>query len=505
MLLRFDISAFGLQYPREYLQLCAEIIQEMYPSSILDEQGDIFRKILQNVSVEMPDGEFIYPPRGIGLGYYEDLKTIVMLSLLREYHPVSVFGDQGILPLEAYESIPRLIEFQYSIKFEKVETVCSTGKTRWCGHSMSPTSLILTKQFFEPLIGCLFSRFHWEKKCSLRALAIEFPKLYTPLQNRLCIMYERTFGYEFFKGESFSNFYNGGIRLDTPIVSGYTRTWKVEHMNMPYSNQWFDITYQTPFRKAVQRAYPTKIARDFQVQRKLAYRLPARDDLIIKYIDPIIELNKKNRPLPRLLPAWADALFLANHGMTTGSLTYGMSPENIRLAPVRQVFSSDPFRARATGGYKILTQWRSTRGPSQEWVEAADFLSAVDSRYFVFTRRTDLPQHLAMMHDELYHDTDMISFEVDKRRRSKRKFSSDESESKLDKLTSESLERIRNQIGTGSITNPAELFSAISHYVDIDDTFGNQSVQNEFGLEAEDEHFYEGLLEDLEGSGDYLF
>jgi hypothetical protein len=119
--LKFDISGFGFQYLRELLKIGNRCIQELYPCTTLDEQCEIFERILDNVKVEMPDGTFKYPQRGIGLGYYEDLKTIVMLALLDHLDPISVYGDQGLLPPFALSFAEDLQKFQFIMNWEKID------------------------------------------------------------------------------------------------------------------------------------------------------------------------------------------------------------------------------------------------------------------------------------------------------------------------------------------------------------------------------------------------
>jgi len=501
-MLRFDISAFGIQYLREYLAIGASVIQEMYPSSQLDEQASILTEILSRVSVEMPDGTFVYPPRGIGLGYYEDLKTIVMLAILDDYDPVSVFGDQGLLPESSFMAIPTLIEHFFSIKFEKIEGVCSEPKyqTRWCGQSMSPERIKLTSRFMEPLIGGFFSRYHWERKLALLGVYNETPDLYRRSEKRICFMYGVIHGYEFFAGESFSSFENCGISSTRPTLNGYIKSWRVEHKMAPYSSQLFDVSYQTPFRTSLKKVYPTKIARAFQKERRAIYKSsPLIDNSVYLYVNPRLRYNKKDRPIHPGLPAWADLLYLSNYGLTTGSFTYGMSSEDIRAAAERQHLSSDPFRARATGGYSIRTPWRTSRGPSEEWLFVAEFLSTLDLRYLHYVKRNDLRQNESMMEDPLYQKDNLINFLVEKEA-SKRKRPSVESIPSSDSLVARILQDIPRKIAKGQLNDLSQLASLVRKEVGDIQEATVLDVSDHGQIEEEADDFYTQFIGDLEFS-----
>jgi len=91
----FDLPGYGFQYPREYLVIISEVIARFFSNPDIFEFATIFKKICSSVRVQLPDGTFKFPPRGIGLGYYEDLKTIGIMALLhyKGIEPISVYGD----------------------------------------------------------------------------------------------------------------------------------------------------------------------------------------------------------------------------------------------------------------------------------------------------------------------------------------------------------------------------------------------------------------------------
>jgi len=155
---RFDISGFGFQFQRNMLLVCAQAIAELYPSSQMDEQVRILHEICDSLEVELPNGCKITPPRGIGLGYYEDLKTIVMLSILLydlNGEVISLYGDQGLI-LGSSHIDERLRSWAFVIKPDKVESVAHKQKVLWGGFTFTNKGYTIDRGFSEKLIGSLF-------------------------------------------------------------------------------------------------------------------------------------------------------------------------------------------------------------------------------------------------------------------------------------------------------------------------------------------------------------
>jgi len=496
--LRFDISGFGFQFLREYLDIGISCIQELYPCSDIDEQADITRSIFDRIKVQLEDGSFVYPTRGIGLGYYEDLKTLVMLAILHDYNPVSVYGDQGLISQNNLDGIIKLGEMNFELKFEKIE-VCGTRKVvqvKWAGVRMKPDSYKKPKQFLDPLMGAFFSRHHWERKLGLLGVCREYPKHYRKLERKIAFMYELIFGYEFQRGDTFNNFKNCGVLDSVPIQDGYGKLYRVESKLAPYSANLFDITYQTPFRISSQKAYPNRVSKDFQIERKKIYRSTEyMDNVCYLYLNPRISYNKKDKVFPRVLPEWADFLYLANHGKTSGSLTYGLESEDIMLAPIRQVFSQNPIRARAEGGYSIDTIWRSSRGASEEWVYASQFLVEASGRSLPYVRRNDLDQHPHMMNDPMYYNDNLISYIIseDVSKKRKRSIVSHVS-ANSDYIQARILETLPYKIGKGAIDNLAGLVSLVNKEIEMVERVGSQhSVDLHGEIESDEEYYAEDI------------
>jgi len=421
--LKFDISGFGFQYVRELLTAGNRAIQELFPCSEYDEQTNIMEQILESVSVEMPNGDILYPKRGIGLGYYEDLKTIIMIALLQSSHPISIYGDQGLLDPFALEFAEELARFSFIMNWEKVDFGSSEGQTRWggCIFNKENKAVIKPKLYMENILGAFFSRHHWERKLAIRGFAKHFPDVYVKIQNTVSDMYERTFGYEFYKSECRTSFDNGGLTLK-PRNVGHLRLWNIRGYMSPVSAMVFDTTYQTPFKLAFDHKVSFKESKLFSKKRKAIYKSNGiNDSTLYDYTNPVIVYNKKETILPRSLPKWADFNLIVYHSMSSGSLTCGLEGEEVKNAVVRQQFSSDPFRARATGGYSIDTLWRTSRPPDQEWLDVADVLMDLDKAHSLYVRRADLHQNPMLSDDPMYVDTNLFEHlitRIDKRKRS---------------------------------------------------------------------------------------
>lgn len=406
---KFDISGFGFQFVREWLIAGNNAIRELYPCSQMEEQSEIFEQILNSVDVEMPDGTHVKPVRGIGLGYYEDLKTLVMMALLRDFYPIQVYGDQGLIEKRGIEFCFELMKYSFIMNYEKIDEGASEKRTRWGGIVFDPDSFHRPRLYSDPIFGAFFSRHHWERKSSLYSFSKHYPEIYRGKQKVLADVYKRVFGYEFHDRELSSSFYDGGICIK-PREVGVSRLYNIRSYATPMNMMVFDPIYQTPFQLITKNDISFKESKKFQIKRKKLYREQTpQSSYLYDYINPIIEFNKKDRVIRRSLPRWADLSLILETNSSSGALTCGLSGEEIYNAVLYQHFASDPFRARATGGYSFVTTWRSERPPSQEWLEAAELLMKTDSIDSMYVNRTDLVQNPMLMDDEMYKDTNLFS------------------------------------------------------------------------------------------------
>jgi len=487
--LSFDISGFGFQYCREILIEANRAIQELFPCTVYDEQTEIFERILSDVEVIMPQGDRVRPIRGVGLGYWEDLKTIAMMAILAPFNPISLYGDQGILPLDAFDFFPELLKFQFILNFEKVGTAASTmQQTKWGGVTYTLDSHIKHKRLSEKFLGSFFARTHWERKSALVSFLKDDNREYIAIQKRIADMYEKTFGYEFYPKDIYNHYERGGI-IDKAYDTGYIRMWWVRGQASPRSNLLFDAKYQTPFKRVGVIKTSLRMAKDFSQKRKALYRKnQVFDSTLYDYLYPRIEYNKKDKILPRVIPRWADLNLILLHGVSGNSLTCGLSPEEMKKAILYQSLSSDPFRARATGGYKVNTVWRTERPPDQEWVDIQEALEHVEPLSYLYVHRADLHQNPDLMNDPMYRDTNLFHTLIDKSLKRKRSIHSlgDHDEHDLRRAVMEKLPAL---INSGKVNNLPDIVRLVGDELGDLEPF-DKSYGSEHGSVADDDAFF---------------
>lgn len=417
---KFDISGFGFQYLREILVAANNAIRELYPCSVLEEQSEIFEQILGSVEVEMDDGSVVKPIRGIGLGYYEDLKTIAMNAILSKHYPIQIYGDQGLIEKRGIEFAFELMHYQFIMNYEKLDEGSSEGRLRWGGYIFEKDICLKPRIYTNSIFGAFFARQHWERKASLYSVYKHYPQMYKSIEHRLINMYDRIYGYEFYRGDSSMAFANGGISTKVR-QTGYSRLYNIRSYLTPVNPMVYDPIYSTPYKLIETKNVSHKEARIFQKKRRNIFKKNVvSDTMLYDYLNPVLEFNKKDRPVPRALPRWADLNLILYSNMTSGAITCGLKSEEIRDAVLRQHFASDPFRAKATGGYRIQTAWRSERPPSQEWLEASELLMGCEDIDSMYVNRTDLVQNPMLHDDPMYYNTDLFQGIIERTHKRKR-------------------------------------------------------------------------------------
>ncbi|WZH62088.1 RNA-dependent RNA polymerase [Fusarium graminearum ormycovirus 1] len=354
----FDMPGFGFQYIREWLFIVAEEIVRLFPNPDMFENFELFKKLFNKVKVQMPNGEFVYPPRGVGLGYYEDLKTIGVNAILARFNPISVYGDQGIIPKNAIiPAVKELRAYGFDLPVDKV--VLNQTEIKWGGWTMSYDRCERPKLILEPLVSIFTMRYHWERKQVLESFAAEFPDYYKEKSSIIPFQYECFFGFEFTQGDSLWNFRNSGVSSTSPVQTGHLKTWAVQRLKSPGDNIQDSFLYETPFYTEWKEAD----SKAFSIKRKSLYRssLPSQT-AVFDYAHPIIELNKNRKPeLPRiasLISDYTEMKLVVNHQMTTGKFLFGLSGNGAQKALSLCSRARNPYEAYATGGYKVSTLWR---------------------------------------------------------------------------------------------------------------------------------------------------
>jgi hypothetical protein len=406
----FDLPGYGFQYPRSILRVGQEVIEELYPCTELSEQSSLFYKILEETKVRLPSGRIDRPPRGIGLGYYEDLKTLIILAILwNKFTPVSLYGDQGLMRTDSPLFREELMRFGFLFKEGIINIVddCFRSHYNWAGYRFPASGPVLKPTSISTdLIESFFSDEHWERKNSLRSLSMRRPNLYKSHFSTIALFYKRIYGFEFHNSEFLDHFDNGGLNYRDRLV-GVTKLYNLRSMMTPKSELEIDVGFSSSFLNSRRRRPPTKDSRIFSSKRKdLFKKNKPNDSVLYDYIYPLLEYNNKMIRSPPVIPRWADYQQILMHGITSGSFTCGLTGEEVKLAS-RQHFSPDPFRARATGGYSFKTQYRSSRPASAELVEMSEYLSELVSVTEFRVNRADLHQTPYLSDDPMYYDTNL--------------------------------------------------------------------------------------------------
>ncbi|USW07210.1 putative RNA-dependent RNA polymerase [Downy mildew lesion associated ormycovirus 5] len=389
----FDISAFGLQYPREYLCEIADAIAHEFPSPDIQEQAGILRKIFEKVSLTLESGEVVYPPRGIGLGYYEDLKTIGIMSILYGLDVISLYGDQGILSSEdAQEGFRRIKLFGFKQKPDKEKI--HIRNLKWSGRIMSRNALEKPKLLIESFQSIFDREFHWERKQAIASYYEAFPEMKERVSKYLVPWYPLLYGYEFNRMDSQWSIHEGGVSGLKPMSGGWIRTLKIRHLRSPRDQIIDNMTYSSMFFVEWKRTQ----AKDFSILRKEAYRnsIPFPSE-VWEYSRPILELNNTKKPSFSLMQSsvseMMDLKLVAALGLSLGKVTHNLFGENLYKAIVQCGRHQNPFEAFSTGGYQVKTAWRSAAAVSKETQELVDSLYWNLDKMWLYTtsRREPLP------------------------------------------------------------------------------------------------------------------
>jgi hypothetical protein len=408
----FDVSGYGLQYPRPLLRIIVEEIRSLYyDAPRLVEQADYLLNLLESVEVQLPSGRFIHPPeRGIGLGYYEALKTIGVLAILMHLKPISIYGDQGFLPSQPEKSITSLSNFKrydggsygprreletfgfYFKDSEKApEVTFAQYGIPWSGTIMSKEKLTLKKSLLPQLFGALSGEFHWERKNALRSII--FPREMEYMWNYIAFQYELVFGWEFTPGDSMGHPDNAGVNPLATRVVGFDLLRYVDSLEPPkhsFESQMSLSIYPT------RNPIPASEAKKFSIKRKKTYLTTKNipNSYSLEAINPRIRLNNNIRPElsneAKSTPFWQAARLLLMDGVHTGTITCGLTNEKARRALSSHSLAPNPFEAKATGGYSIETLHYHPSGPPEELVELMDCIEAAHEDQGVYTFRRDM-------------------------------------------------------------------------------------------------------------------
>jgi hypothetical protein len=186
-----------------------------------------------------------------------------------------------------------------------------------------------------------------------------------------------------------------GLYEEAPLNEGFLKEWKVSKLTTPRVVDTGDVMYELPFDL---KEVTMGEAKRFSRKRKHVYKSSEPfDTTFIDFVMPKIRLNKKYKPSltseARNTPLFSEVKSLILLGRHTGKLVSCLSENEAKLAVNRQKFAVDPFYARATGGYSVITTHRTQRGPYSELLDLTDVLFShqlVSSNY-AYDRRKVIP------------------------------------------------------------------------------------------------------------------
>jgi len=414
-LMNFDITGFGLQYPRSMLGIIADEIQLLYYKHwALDTQVDQLKDILNDVLVKFPDGTYMTPTRGIGLGYYETMKTIGVLAILDRTDPVAIFGDQGIVPFSMRtrkfsprEALPKFgfyfdpTKIAGQAKFQSAKTRllpnCETGIIL-AGCFMTPEHCVQIKSAFAPLSGALNGEYHWERKQAI--LSCTYDTQSSLIERYIPFLYELAFGCEFYPSESTNHPRNLGLAQSAIPTIGLTRYTNVLRLISPR----VDYDFKSIVHPFAHRTLPVdrKAARHFHVKRKRAYKANVLTwTLHYDSINPTIKMNRTKRAaLPNTakdVPWWLAVRELVINNIDRGKITHGLvDNHDLTMAITRHNLAENPFEARATGGYTITSANPEKFGIKTEHLEIVRAILQARRNEIgltVYRRDRELPSH----------------------------------------------------------------------------------------------------------------
>jgi len=209
----FDLKGSGLQFPLEYLIIVAEELARIYPD--LEEETSRMTNLLNNLQV-IKDNKTIDIKRGPGLGYYTNLKSIALWSIMRGLKIKASFDDDLLVAEEHFTSVlDRCLEYGFIVNDKK------TGK-RWnnvywfieAGISQDGLVTFSTEQ--ADIAAIFRQRFYYERKQLVSSLENE-------IQLLVAYHLERFYGHEFRRKESLLSIEEGGYCTTIPVTYGISR------------------------------------------------------------------------------------------------------------------------------------------------------------------------------------------------------------------------------------------------------------------------------------------
>jgi len=342
-----DLKGCGIQFPREYIKACMDVLFEFYPDERISEQIEIAEKLFSEI--EIVEGEKQFPvKRGVGLGYYTNLMSLVTAAITQDYYIVSSFADDMLIDDDSFEeAVSQLTHYEFILNEKK------TGKywknTAWfIGIGISPYGASYFNVENAELSGIFLARYHWERKAIISTLPLEY-------QARIAFHHEKIYGFEFHKTDTLNNPWDGGAVKWIPPIIGWSR---VRSAALATVRTLERSTWTLQVLAEIKRI-PFDLAKKVHHKRKDLYRKNIRIYTPDYHLsDPIIETRElpiRQHVEEAKYPAWAEEIQLTENA-STGKFRWGLSDGEIARSLRKWSLHHDPPFAQASGGYVVLTQ-----------------------------------------------------------------------------------------------------------------------------------------------------
>jgi len=208
-----DLKGSGLQFPREYVLVVMESLTRLYPE--LEDWYVRCKHQFDEYNVIQGDFEK-KPPRGLGLGYFTELKSLVVWSILDGLDILASFDDDMLIKEDSFEEAKeRLTSFEFVLN-EKKTGQSWKNVVYFLEAAISEDGICYTHKENSGVSAIFLQRFHYERKL----LCSELPK---GMQHIISYHLERIYGKEFYRGEAFSHINDGGYLSSIGPELGWSR------------------------------------------------------------------------------------------------------------------------------------------------------------------------------------------------------------------------------------------------------------------------------------------
>ncbi|USW07204.1 putative RNA-dependent RNA polymerase [Erysiphe lesion-associated ormycovirus 3] len=353
---KLDLKGFGLQFPREYIHAFMEIFYEVYPADETAEYKHLFEKLSSIISIKMGEENFLVPKRGVGLGYFTNLMTLIIASILEECDVTMMFSDDMLISKSEYQKARDLLESFGFIINEKKSGQEWLKTPFFAGCCMAPKGSLRFYEAQGQKASLHRQRYHWQRKNSF--LSQEW---INPV--KMAYHYERIFGFEIRRAECFDHPTMLGLNPYTPRHVGYVKGGLLRKYRTPKpdcdENQRRIWAMSFPWKLPVQK-------KEFQ---KTRYNLRNEKNRIHyteydEYFHPEIESRSKVLLMhpdfmlgSHQLPRWADLQQLIAVGRTCGRVTKGHHPKQAARKMLDYLLADDPISSWLCGGYDVVSSF----------------------------------------------------------------------------------------------------------------------------------------------------